>query len=198
MLRYLGLLLLVPLLDSLFLVFVATQIGAPLTVLIVVLTALLGLMLVRAESRHTLREIQRKVATGEVPTNELLDGAFLLVAGALTITPGLVTDLLGILLVVPFTRAPIRAVVRDRVVVPYLDSKSGGFATGNVYIGGFPFGDGDGPATGGSPFGNDGGSGGPGGPSGPDGRSAGRTDAYDLDDDAYDVEFDDDSRSSGE
>ena len=184
MLRYLGLLLLIPLLDSLFLVFVATQIGAPLTVLLIVLTALLGLLLVRAESRHTIREIQRKLATGELPTDELLDGAFLLVAGALTITPGLVTDALGILLVVPVTRAPIRWAVREKVIVPYMDEKSGGFATGNVYIGGFPFGgDGRGPGAGpraGSP--------GP-GPGGP-GPTSG--DAYDLDEDAYEVDFEDD------
>ncbi|PSQ24827.1 membrane protein FxsA [Halobacteriales archaeon QS_9_67_15] len=184
MLRYLGLLLLIPLLDSLFLVFVATQIGAPLTVLLVVLTALLGLLLVRAESRHTIRGIQRKLAAGELPTDELLDGAFLLVAGALTITPGLVTDALGILLVVPVTRAPIRWAVREKVIVPYMDEKSGGFATGNVYIGGFPFGgDGRGPGAGpraGSP--------GP-GPGGP-GPTSG--DAYDLDEDAYEVDFEDD------
>ncbi|MFB6139416.1 MAG: FxsA family protein [Halosimplex sp.] len=173
MLRYLALLLLVPLLDSLFLVFVATQIGAPLTILVVVLTALLGLLLVRAESRHTVRKIQRKLAAGELPTDELLDGAFLLVAGALTLTPGLVTDALGILLVVPFTRAPIRWVVREKVIVPYLDRKSGGFGTGNVYIGGFPF-DQSGQGPGGT---------------GPTGTSG---DTYDLDDDAYDVDFDDD------
>ncbi|WP_415380840.1 FxsA family protein [Halosimplex sp. TS25] len=179
MLRYLGLLLLIPLLDSLFLVFVATQIGAPLTVLLVVLTALLGLLLVRAESRHTIREIQRKLAAGELPTNELLDGAFLLVAGALTITPGLVTDALGILLVVPVTRAPIRWAVREKVIVPYMDKKSGGFATGNVYIGGFPFDQaGQGPGAGGP------GAGGPG-----PGQSG---DSYDLDEDAYDIDFEDD------
>ena len=164
MLRYLAALLLVPLLDALLLVVVATQIGAPLTVLIVVLTALIGLLLVRAESRHTLATIQRKLAAGEVPTDELLDGALLLVAGALTLTPGLITDALGILLVVPLTRIPIRALIRDYVVVPYLDKQSGGFTTGNVYIGGFPFGDG-GPA-------GSGGSAGPAGESGP-GPSAG-------------------------
>ena len=182
MLRYLGLLLLIPLLDSLFLVFVATQIGAPLTVLLVVLTAILGLLLVRAESRHTIREIQRKLATGELPTNELLDGAFLLVAGALTITPGLVTDALGILLVVPVTRAPIRWAVREKVIVPYMDKKSGGFATGNVYIGGFPFG-GDSQAPGPGAGSSGAGPGSPGPTSG---------DAYDLDEDAYEVDFEDD------
>ncbi|QLH81863.1 FxsA family protein [Halosimplex pelagicum] len=186
MLRYVGLLLLVPLLDSLFLVFVATQIGAPLTILLVVLTALLGLLLVRAESRHTIRKIQQKLAVGELPTNELLDGAFLLVAGALTLTPGLVTDAIGILLLVPFTRAPVRWFVREKILVPYMDKKSGGFATGNVYIGGLPFG-----GDGGPDFGGQGPNVGGQGP-GPAGPSDG--DAYDLDEDAYDIDFEDGDR----
>jgi UPF0716 protein FxsA len=186
MYRYIAALLLVPLLDSLFLVFVATQIGAPLTVLIVVLTALLGMLLVRAEGRHTIRKIQQKLAQGELPTNELLDGGLLLIAGALTLTPGLVTDALGILLVFPLTRIPIRALLRDYVVVPYVDKQTGGFATGNVYVGGFPFdGDGSGDATGA------GGSVGPGDFGGSVGGSEGGDDAYDLNDDAYEVEWED-------
>ncbi|MEF8853782.1 MAG: FxsA family protein [Haloarculaceae archaeon] len=176
MYRYIAALLLVPLLDALFLVFVATQIGAPLTVLIVVLTALLGMLLVRAEGRHTLRKIQQKFARGELPTDELLDGGLLLVAGALTLTPGLVTDALGILLVFPLTRVPIRAVVRDYVVAPYVEKRTGGFATGDVYVGGFPFETEGGDAAGVGP-------GGPGGFGG-DGDSAG-----DLDEDAYEVEW---------
>ncbi|PSQ02976.1 membrane protein FxsA [Halobacteriales archaeon QS_4_69_31] len=194
MLRYLAALLLVPLVDALFLVVVATQIGAPLTVLLVVLTALLGMLLVRAEGRHTIRTIQRKFAQGELPTDELLDGGLLLVAGALTLTPGLVTDLIGILLVVPVTRVPIRALVRDYVVVPYLDSKSGGLTTGNVYIGGFPFDRGDG-----GPAGQGGGPTGPTGGPGP-GSDFGERDAedtVDLGSDAYDIEFEDDDREPG-
>lgn len=148
-LRFIGLLLLVPLVDVLLLVVLATGLGpvtlGPVaTVAIVVLTALLGLLLVRAEGRHTMRKIQRKLARGDPPTDELLDGAFLLVAGALMLTPGLITDLIGILLVLPPTRYPIRVVVKRYVVRPYLDGKTGGFATGNIYIGGFPSGDGEG------------------------------------------------------
>lgn len=147
-LRVIGILLLVPLLDVLLLVVLATPlgpitIGPVATVALVVLTALIGLLLVRAEGRHTMRKIQRKLARGEPPTDELLDGALLLVAGALMLTPGIVTDLLGLVLVLPPTRYPIRVAVKKYVVTPYIDSKTGGFATGNVYIGGFPNQDGD-------------------------------------------------------
>ena len=91
-LRLVGVLLLIPLLDVMLLVILATQLGAVATVALVVLTALVGLLLVRAEGRHTLRKLESKVGAGEIPTDELLDGGLLLVAGALLLTPGLVTD----------------------------------------------------------------------------------------------------------
>ena len=181
MLRYIAALLLVPLADAFLLVLVAAEIGPVLTVLVVVLTALLGMLLVRAEGRHTVRKIQQKLAEGEIPTDELLDGGLLLVAGALTLTPGLVTDALGIVLVFPLTRIPIRAVARDYVVVPYIDKKTGGFATGNVYLGGFSF-DGEGSDAAGAGAGVDPGPGGFGG-------TGEAEDAYDLSEDAYEVEF---------
>jgi len=161
MLRLIGLLLLIPLVDAVLLVVFGATFGWPLMVLAVVLSALLGLLFVRVESRHTLRKIQQKAAQGEAPTDELVDGALLLVAGAFLLTPGLVTDAIGLLIVIPVTRYPIRWALKKYVLVPMADEKTGGFVTGNVYIGGFPDGDpGAGPQTGG-----DGGS----GPGDPDG-----------------------------
>jgi len=175
--RVLLALLIIPLLDALFLVFVALRIGGVLTVALVVLTALLGLAFVRAEGRHTLRRIQAAVAEGRQPTDELMDGALLLVAGAFLLTPGLVTDAIGFLLVFPVTRYPIRVALKRYVVVPALDEQTDGFVTGGVYVGGFPGGDG--------------------GTAGDAGRPGGAGDAYDLDADEYDVEFDDESEGNG-
>jgi UPF0716 protein FxsA len=136
--RVLAALLLIPLADALLLAFVADSLlGWPVTVLLVVLTALLGMLAVRAEGRHTLRRLQDRLARGELPTNELLDGGLLIAAGAFLLTPGVVTDAIGFLLAVPLTRAPIRAVVR-RVGRKYVDVKTDGFASGTVYTGGFP------------------------------------------------------------
>jgi UPF0716 protein FxsA len=170
MLRVVAVLLLIPLLDVLLLTVLIGVVGWQLVVLAVVFTALIGMLLVRAEGRHTARKIQQKTAQGELPTDELLDGALLLVAGVALLTPGLVTDLVGFLLVLPPTRYPIRLAVKKWVVVPYADAKSRGFVTGNVYVGGFP---------------DDESAPGPGSGPGDEG------DTYDLDDDAYDVEFDD-------
>ncbi len=131
--------LLLPLLDAAFLVYVAVaHLGAVATVALVVLTALVGTLLVRAEGRRTMRKAQATLARGDVPTDELLDGAMLIAAGAFLITPGLVSDAVGFLFAVPLTRVPLRAALKRFVVVPYLDERSEGFATGNVYVGGFP------------------------------------------------------------
>jgi UPF0716 protein FxsA len=177
-------LLLIPLADALFLVFVATRLGWQLTVALVVLTALLGMLFVRAEGRHTLREIQRKVATGEQPTDELVDGGLLIAAGAFLLTPGLVTDAVGFLLVVPPTRYVVRRVLKDYAIVPYLEERSGGFVSGNVYTFGFPNDGASGSASG--PFG-------PGGfgPEGSDGASGDDGSTVDLGGDEYDVDDED-------
>ncbi|WP_227353554.1 FxsA family protein [Haladaptatus salinisoli] len=178
--RLLVLLLLVPLADGLFLVFVAGQIGWQLTVALVVLTALLGMLLVRAEGRHTIQKIQSDLARGDIPTDRIIDGGFLLVAGAFLLTPGLITDTLGFLLAFPVTRAVFRKAAKRWVITPYVDKQTGEFASGSVYTFGFPN---PGDVVGG-------GSGGP-------NDSAGTGDTYRMDSDAYDIDFDDESEEKG-
>lgn len=182
-------LLLIPLLDALFLVYVATQLGPVLTVALVVLTALVGTLLVRAEGRHTVRKLQRTVAEGRVPTDELTDGALLIAAGAFLLTPGLVTDAVGFLLAFSPSRIVVREAVQRWVVEPYVEKQTGGFATGNVYTFGFPNDDGGGGTGGPGPSGA--GAGGPGTGRAGASDSAG-DDTYRVDDDAYDIEFEDD------
>jgi UPF0716 protein FxsA len=188
MLRLIGLLLVIPLLDILLLVVLTGVLGWKLVVAMVVLTALVGMLLVRAEGRHTLRKIQRKLARGEVPTDELVDGGLLLIAGVFLLTPGLVTDLVGFVLVVPFTRLPVRWAAKKWIVTPYVDAKTGGLASGNVYVGGFPNeeDDGGGPGSGAGPgpFG--------GGPGGPGGTGGGSADTVHVGEDAYDIGIDED------
>ncbi|WP_224449060.1 FxsA family protein [Haloprofundus salilacus] len=138
-----ALLLLIPLSDALLLVPVASELGLLPTVALVVLTGLVGMMLVRAEGRTTLARIQQRLAIGELPANQLLDGGLLIAAGAFLLTPGLITDALGFLLAIPVTRYPIRTVIKRYVVKPYLDKQADGFVSGGVWTGGFPYPDED-------------------------------------------------------
>lgn len=68
------------------------------------LTALLGMVFVRSEGRTIIGRIQHRLARGDRPTDELLDGALLLLGAGVLITPGLVIDLTGVLLVVRVSR----------------------------------------------------------------------------------------------
>ncbi|MFW6320890.1 MAG: FxsA family protein [Halohasta sp.] len=194
--RYLlALLLLIPLLDSLVLVLI---VGSGLltwlqTVALVVLTGLLGMLLVRAEGRNTIVRFQRKVATGGLPTDELLDGGLLIAAGAFLLTPGLVTDLIGFLLAIPVSRMPIRAALKRWVVVPYIDKQTGGLGTGKVWTFGFP--DPEQASDGGNPFDVGGAPGGPtsGSPDGTNGQDG--EDFVDVDFEQVDDESDRNERS---
>jgi UPF0716 protein FxsA len=203
MLRYIAALLVIPLLDSIVLVGLVASgtLGGVQAVALVVLTALVGMLLVRMEGRRTLAKIQRSLAKGSPPTNELMDAGLLIAAGAFLLTPGLVTDAIGIALTLPLTRVPIRMALKKYVVVPRLDERTGGMASGNAWTFGFPNPE-DASSGGGSGFGGSvsfGGSfgGGDDDGSGPFGDTArdtaedGDDDPIDLDDDAFEVDVED-------
>lgn len=78
------------------------------TLLLVIVTGVLGTWLARSEGVRTYRKIQQLLSAGQMPTDSLLDAAMIFVAGALLLTPGILTDLLGFSLLVPFTRLLFR------------------------------------------------------------------------------------------
>ncbi|MCT9097807.1 FxsA family protein [Haloarchaeobius sp. HME9146] len=195
-LRLIGLLLVIPTLDAALLLLItlfAPEVTIVIAAALVVLTALVGMLLVRAEGRRTIRKIQRQLAEGKPPTNELMDGGLLIAAGAFFLTPGLVTDFVALLLTIPVTRIPIRAGLKKYIVTPYLDKQTGGMASGNVWTFGFPQGDFEG---GNGQMGGFGGMGsGPGGSGGSSSGNSGGSnadDTYNLGDDSYSIEFEDD------
>ena len=106
------LLLLLPLIDIIVLVKLANKIGIGLTIFVALVTAFIGLLLVRSEGGHMIREIVKKIENQENPGGQILDGVFILIAGIFLLTPGLITDLIGFILILPPTRYPIRKVVR--------------------------------------------------------------------------------------
>jgi len=183
------LLLAIPLVDAAVLVWLGGQFSWTMVVLLVVLTALIGTLLVRTEGRRTIRGIQRSLAAGEPPTDGLVDGGLLIAAGAFLLTPGIVTDAIGFLLVVPITRAPVRWALKKWIIVPKLDAKTGGFASGNVYTFGFPQSEGP-ESVGPEDFDLGGAGGNPFGARDADGDASAGDDTVDLDRDEYDVDED--------
>ena len=93
---------------------VGRHIGVLPTLLLIVANAVVGLALVRWQGFATLRRAQESLARGVLPARELMDGLLILAAGLLLLTPGLVTDAVGWLLLLPPTRAVIRATLLRR------------------------------------------------------------------------------------
>jgi len=105
--------LLVPLLEIYLLLEVGSVIGVAWTVFAVVFTAVLGAALVRYQGFSTVNRMRAHLEQGELPAMELFEGVFLLVAGALLLTPGFFTDAIGFAcLTPPFRRAVIQHLLR--------------------------------------------------------------------------------------
>ncbi len=101
----------VSLLEIFVLVKVGSFLGAWLTVLLVIITALVGSALVRSQGLQLLQQLQRRIAEGEMPGVQLIEGVMLLVTGVLLVTPGFVTDFCGLLLLQPKIRVSIAELV---------------------------------------------------------------------------------------
>lgn len=111
--------LLVPLIEIYLLIQVGSEIGAMYTVLLVVLTAVLGAGMLRWQGLTTMRRVQGIIAQGEVPAIEMMEGVLLLLSGALLLTPGFFTDAIGFLCLVPsFRRAAVIWFVRRKLIFP--------------------------------------------------------------------------------
>jgi len=94
----------IPILEIYLLLKVGSSIGALPTVVLVVLTAVIGVWLLRLQGFATVAKAQASLARGEVPATTMLEGVMLFVAGALLLTPGFFTDGIGFLLLIPPTR----------------------------------------------------------------------------------------------
>lgn len=109
--------LLVPLAEIYVLIQVGGLIGALPTVALVVFTAVLGATLIRSQGLSTLARMRAAADRGEVPAVEIMEGVCLLVAGAMLLTPGFVTDSLGFVLLVPPLRRSIILALLERGVI---------------------------------------------------------------------------------
>ena len=98
----------VPVVEIAVFIEVGGRIGLWSTVGLIVLTALIGTALLRHQGLSTLARAKASLDQGKLPMRELLDGVCLLIAGALLLTPGFVTDAAGTLLLVPFLRWPLQ------------------------------------------------------------------------------------------
>ncbi|MGH2832076.1 MAG: FxsA family protein [Solirubrobacteraceae bacterium] len=105
----------IPLLEIFVVIEVSRTIGLAATLALMILDAAIGTMLMRSQGRAVWASARRSLSQGRAPAREVLDGALVIVGGALLIAPGFITDLFGALLLAPPTRAPIRRLVVNRL-----------------------------------------------------------------------------------
>lgn len=94
----------VPIVELMLLIEVGRSIGAIYTVGLVIVTAAIGITLVRLQGYSALARAQASLDENRLPVGEAVDGVFLLMAGGLLLFPGFITDAIGLLLLIPFVR----------------------------------------------------------------------------------------------
>ncbi len=103
--RFLFLLfIIIPIIEITLLINVGQAIGAWYTVGLVLLSAFIGVNMLRYQGLSTLARAQQRINAGEVPAGEMVEGIVLAVGGALLVTPGFVTDVIGFCCLIPVTR----------------------------------------------------------------------------------------------
>ncbi|MGL4743707.1 MAG: FxsA family protein, partial [Dermatophilaceae bacterium] len=114
-------LLVVPVVEVAAIVAVGRAIGGWPTFLLLVAESLLGAWLVRREGGRTFRALNEALRSGRMPSRQLADAALVLVGGTLLLTPGFATDVVGFILILPFTRPWARRFLEVAVAARLLD-----------------------------------------------------------------------------
>lgn len=108
--------LIVPIVEMLVLIEVGSFIGAFYTVLLVLLTAIIGVSLLKKQGLSTFLRANQKMRSGQMPVSEMGEGLMLAVAGALLLTPGFVTDTIGFILLTPGFRSAFAKTVAKKLL----------------------------------------------------------------------------------
>lgn len=103
-----------PLIDLLFLLWIADFLGIVKTIILVLLTGLIGASLAKREGLMTYKRFKRKIREKRSPSEELINGALVLLGAAFLLTPGLITDSFGFLLLFPFSRNKFKKFIKKR------------------------------------------------------------------------------------
>ena len=103
----------IPLIELYLLIQVGRYLGSFQTIMIVLITGIIGGLLARSQGLSVQKQIRLDLHKGIIPTDSLIDGCFILIAGALLITPGMITDIFGFVLMVPFFRGWLKKRLKE-------------------------------------------------------------------------------------
>ncbi|ENM3764931.1 TPA: membrane protein FxsA [Vibrio cholerae] len=123
----------VPVIEIALFIQVGGVLGVWPTIALVLLTAIVGASLVRSQGLQTLLTVQQRLAQGQLPAQQILEGVMLAVAGVLLLIPGFFTDILGMLVLLPAPRAYLAKQLMSRVVVGNIHASGAGFEQPNPF-----------------------------------------------------------------
>ena len=117
--------IIVPIAELALLIQVGQAIGVWWTILLLIADAILGSWLLRAQGRAAWRRFNQALAGGSLPHREVVDGVLIIFGGALLLTPGFITDIFGLLFLIPPTRAVMRRLLVRRGMLKLVTSMPG-------------------------------------------------------------------------
>jgi len=113
---------LIPFLEIYLLIKIGSYIGAFNTVMVVIMTGFIGALLARYQGLQTILRVREGLNRGEMPASEMLDALLIFVAGIVLLTPGFLTDIAGLILLIPKTRFLLKVWIR-RKFAQWIDQK---------------------------------------------------------------------------
>ncbi len=125
----------IPLVEIAILINIGKIIGAGYTIALVIGTAFLGVSLLRIQGISTLAKVQANISKGQLPATELIEGLILLISGALLLTPGFFTDMLGFLMLVPILRQRLAETFFVNFMKNHINIRQTQTRTGNIIEG---------------------------------------------------------------
>ncbi len=113
--RILAIFIIIPILELFILLRLGELVGVFYTILIILLTGVIGVWLAKKQGFIVLSQFRNSMNSGFLPGDSIVDGILILLGAAVLLTPGLITDFIGFLLLIPFTRIFIREFLKKRL-----------------------------------------------------------------------------------
>ncbi len=104
----------IPMVELSLLLKLGSYVGFLPTLLLIALTGIVGVSLARKEGFLVVTKIQNSLSRGKMPTDSMIDGLLILIGGVTLLTPGLLTDITGFLLIIPISRVLVRKFLKNR------------------------------------------------------------------------------------
>jgi len=123
----------IPVLEIALFIQVGDWFGLWPTIGLVLLSAVVGASLVRSQGLQTLLTVQQRLAQGQLPAQQILEGMMLALAGMLLLVPGFFTDMIGLLILLPAPRAWLAQSVMSRMVIGQMHTGQPGFQQANPF-----------------------------------------------------------------